>query len=218
VKQGERRAENLVAFPGRNHIRTQEDDYCRKDKAIAVLIGKERRFFVVRGQRHPDNHSEYWRDGKSSKKRSNLNPAKTMDVNAWRARQFHKRFTAYLDQREQEFLREHGKDSDEELIAYVRRKADEFHRMPHHLELPGGKYLQTRLGDWNTLARRIGYKPLSPEKSNAIYQRIKRSQEEAFARERRALKTQKLLSKVARDKQKNQIQEKAEKEKHNCPQ
>jgi len=154
----------------------------------------------------------------SSKKRSNLNPAKTMDVNAWRARQFHKRFTAYLDQREQEFLREHGKDSDEELIAYVRRKADEFHRMPHHLELPGGKYLQTRLGDWNTLARRIGYKPLSPEKSNAIYQRIKRSQEEAFARERRALKTQKLLSKVARDKQKNQIQEKAEKEKHNCPQ
>ena len=73
---------------------------------------------------------------KKRKKRANWNQARTMDVDAWRDRQVHKRLTEHLERQEREFVQAHGRDTDAQLIAYVRRKAAELGRMPHPLELP----------------------------------------------------------------------------------
>ncbi len=121
-------------------------------------------------------------------KRINWNQARNMDVDAWRDRQIHKRLAAYLDRQEQNFIEAHGEDTDAELIAYVRRKAGELHRMPHPLELPGGEYLRKRLGDWDLLARSLGYKPAIEQKGQLARERLKRKIEADFVQERRALK------------------------------
>ena len=71
------------------------------------------------------------------KKRINWNQARNMDVDAWRERQIQKRLTAYLEQREQEFIRDHAGDTDDRLTVCVQMKARELGRMPHPLELPG---------------------------------------------------------------------------------
>ena len=114
-----------------------------------------------------------------------------MNVDAWKARQIHKRFLAYMERREQDFILEHGQDTDAELIAYVRRKATEFRRMPHPLELPGGGYLQERLGDWRSLAVSLGYMPAGERNGQLAKKRIRQLVENAFYEERRSIKAAK---------------------------
>lgn len=125
------------------------------------------------------------------KRRPNLNQARNMDVDAWRERQIHMRLTAYLEQRERDFLRDHAGDTDVELIACVLQKARELGHMPHPLELAGGQYLQERLGDWRMLARRLGYLPVGKARSETVRQRLKEQIAEQFAAERRARKAEK---------------------------
>ena len=135
------------------------------------------------------------------KKRINWNQARNMDVDAWRERQIQKRLTAYLEQREQEFIRDHAGDTDDQLTVCVQMKARELGRMPHPLELPGGEYLQQRLGDWRTLALRLGYIPVSRKRGELVYQRLKEQVAEQFARERRALKAERQQEKAEQRKQ-----------------
>ena len=128
-------------------------------------------------------------NGMSNKpKRINLNQARNMDVDAWRDRQIRKRLAAYLERQEQDFIKAHGGDTDAELIAYVHRKAREFHRLPHPLELPGGEYLKKRLGDWDLLARNLGYKPANGQKGRLARECLKQKIEAEFLQERRAIK------------------------------
>ena len=147
------------------------------------------------------------------RKRINWNQARTMDVDAWRARQVQKRLAAYLEEREQNFLRDHAGDTDEELIACVQQRARELRRMPHPLELDGGKYLQQRLGDWQLLARRLGYKPVSKARGEVTRQRLKEQIAEQFAQERRALKTKKRMESAIRKARADHSQEIVRKEK-----
>lgn len=131
-------------------------------------------------------------NGMSNKpKRINLNQARNMDVDAWRERQIHKRLTAYLEQQEQDFIKVHGGDTDAELIAFVHRKAREFHRMPHPMELAGGEYLKKRLGNWDQLARSLGYRPANGQKGRLAREHLKQKIEADFQIERRALKEEK---------------------------
>lgn len=132
-------------------------------------------------------------------KRINWNQARNMDVDAWRDRQISKRLDAYLERQEQDFIKEHGGDTDAELIAYVRRKAGELHRMPHPLELPGGEYLKNRLGNWDLLARSLGYSPASGQKGQLAHQRLKQKVEADFQQERRAIKEAKQRRSIDRD-------------------
>ncbi len=148
------------------------------------------------------------------KKRVNLNPSHNMDVDAWRERQIAKRLKMHQEQQEQEFLREHGGDTDAELREYVRRNAAEFGRMPHPLEIPGGEYLKMRLGDWHLLALDLGYLPVSNKRGQIILHQMKQQEEEAFLMERRALRAEKKMKKITKDKQTNLQQVlQAEKEK-----
>lgn len=139
-------------------------------------------------------------------KRRNLNCARTVDVDAWRERQVSKRLRMRLEQRELDFVREHGEDTDAELLAYVSSKARELKRMPHPFELAGGEYLQTRLGDWQSLAAALGYLPASRKKGTAFLQRMKKKEEEAFLEERRTQRAKKKLEKTHRDQEKNRVQ------------
>lgn len=139
-------------------------------------------------------------------KRRNLNCARNVDVDAWRERQISKRLRARLEQRELDFIREHGGDTDAELLAYVSRRARELKRMPHPLELAGGEYLQKRLGDWQSLATTLGYLPASRKKGTAFLQRMKKKEEEAFLEERRIQRAKKKLEKTHRDQEKNRVQ------------
>ena len=142
------------------------------------------------GQRIPDGHPVH---GKgmvcmTKEKRPHLNRAGNMDIDAWRERQISKRLKDRLSAQTQEFILQHDQDTDEQLREYVRQKAMYLHRMPHPLELPGGSYLTDRLGDWNRLARELGYFPASKERGLKAYKRMREQEAELFAQERRAIK------------------------------
>lgn len=123
--------------------------------------------------------------------RPNMNYAGNMDVDAWRSRQISKRLKAKISAQTQEFIRQHGSDTDEQLREYVHRKATLLHRMPHPLELPGGDYLVSRLGDWDQLAREFGVMPVSRARGRMIYKRLRNQEAESFLQERRTRKEEK---------------------------
>ena len=131
-------------------------------------------------------------------KKPNLNYAGNMDIDAWRERQIRKRVAEHLALREQCFIREHGGESDDELRAYVLHAARRLRRMPHPMELAGGEYLRERLGDWQALARNLGYRPAGGQQGKIAYQRLKQQEEEAFLAERRAKKEAKQQRKANR--------------------
>lgn len=120
-----------------------------------------------------------------------MNYAGNMDVDAWRSRQISKRLKARISAQTQEFIQQHGDDTDEQLRAYVRRKATILRRMPHPLELPGGAYLNSRLGDWNKLALEFGVRPVSIALGRRVYRRLREQEAELFTQERRARKEEK---------------------------
>ena len=127
----------------------------------------------------------------SREKLSNMNQAGNMDVDAWRSRQISKRLKARLAAQTRDFIERHGSDTDEQLREYVRRKAALLRRMPHPLELPGGVYLSSRLGDWARLAKELGLAPVSQARGRKAYKLLREREAELFAQERKALKNEK---------------------------
>ena len=133
------------------------------------------------------------------KQKQNLNRAGTMDVDAWRERQIFLRTDRSILERNRAFIRDHAGDTDAELLALLHREAAALGRMPQILELPGGLYLRRRLGDWDTLAERLGYAPADTHLSmKAAYRHLKAQEEERFRAERKALKQEKLRQKELR--------------------
>ena len=114
-----------------------------------------------------------------------------MDIDAWRERQISKRVKERLSAQTQEFIQEHGSETDEQLREYVRRNVLRLRRMPHPMELPGGSYLTSRLGDWNRLARELGVPPVSRDRGNKVFKRLREQEAAIFAEERRARKEEK---------------------------
>lgn len=150
------------------------------------------------------------------KKKQNLNYARNMDIDNWHDRQIRKRLAEMLEQQDRDFIQKHGGDSNKQLEERVLNMARQLGRMPHPLELPGGRYIQDRLGDWGMLAQRLGYSPVSQKRSTAAYQRIKEQAAEDFFRERRAQRAEKKLEKIAKAKEANRIQAAWEKSKQNA--
>ena len=90
----------------------------------------------------------------------------------------------------QEFIRQHGDDTDEQLREFVRRKAMFLHRIPHPLEFPGGVFLSRRLGDWKRLAGEFGITPAGRDRGRKVYKRLREQEAELFAQERKARKAE----------------------------
>ena len=130
-------------------------------------------------------------------KKPNMNRARNMNVDAWREREIHKRLRARLMAQTQAFISEHGSDTDEELLAYVKKAVAKKGRMPHPLEVPGGLYLVRRLGDWTELALSLGALPATAGHGRRAYLRLREREAELFTLERRAKKQAKHLRAVA---------------------
>ena len=125
------------------------------------------------------------------KEKQNLNRAGNMDVDAWRERQIAVRLKARLEEGERRFAAEHAADTDEALRSFVRRKARALGRMPCPLELEGGAWLRKRLGNWDKLARELGFRPPGPQREKQLRQSLWEREEELFAAERRSRKKEK---------------------------
>lgn len=59
---------------------------------------------------------------------------------------------------EEAFEKEHKADSDEELITYVRKYAEELGRRPNKRDVIGYTYLKKRLGPWHRILEQAGLK------------------------------------------------------------
>lgn len=130
-----------------------------------------------------------------SKRRINWNPAHNVDVDAWRERQIHKSTLRIIEERNAVFRKDHEQDSDEELREYVRSRALRLGYTPHPLELPGGLYIQERLGDWGALTTSLGLRPVGQDRWRKVYSRLRKQGEERFAQERKVKKMFKALTK-----------------------
>lgn len=127
-------------------------------------------------------------------KKPNMNRARNMDIDAWRERQITKRTHQLIQEENRAFIRAHSTDSDAELLERIRRRAAELHRMPHPLELSGGLYIRRRLGDWDALAASLGLKPVGKNCGKKAFLRMRKTGEELYTAERRALKAAKIQS------------------------
>lgn len=83
-------------------------------------------------------------------------------------------------QRDEQWRLEHEQDSDEELLAYVRKCAEELGHSPFTKEVVGGTYLTVRFGSWPMvlqcaeLPMAQGMKPPTPAQVNKYYTLRKR--------------------------------------------
>lgn len=59
-----------------------------------------------------------------------------------------------LEAEEERFALEHGSDTDEQLLAYLRECAYRLHHSPWPREIPGGKLIEKRFGTWKTALMR----------------------------------------------------------------
>jgi hypothetical protein len=132
------------------------------------------------------------------KHRPNLNQARNMDVDAWRVRQINRRTKQLIDEQNRAFMEAHTADTEEDLREYVRHQARIRWRMPHPLELQGGRYLRERLGDWDALALSLGFAPADQSRGRKAYLRLRERGEALFLRERKERKNEKALLKEQR--------------------
>ena len=140
----------------------------------------------------------------SKKKKQNLNPARNMDIDAWHERKISERTKRFFAERDARFAEAHAGDSDHELFLYLAAKARELRRMPHPVEIVGGGYIHSRLGDWDALADRLGYPPVQRHAPDCrIYLQEYKRQEELFYTERRRLRAEKKAAKLEWHLQKN---------------
>ena len=131
-------------------------------------------------------------------KRPNLNYAGNMDVDAWRQREICKRLKNRLSEDSIRFEEKHRGDTDEALREWVRRRAMSMRRMPHPLEIRGGHYLVSRLGDWGALSASLGYAPPGRRRAMRAFQRLWEQEAAVFARERKIVKEEKRRKRLER--------------------
>lgn len=140
----------------------------------------------------------------SKKKKQNLNPARNMDIDAWHERKITERTKSFFAERDARFAEAHAGDSNNRLFLYLAARARELRRMPHPIEIEGGGYIHSRLGDWDVLADRLGYPPVRRHAADCrIYRQEYKRQEELFYAERRGLREEKKTAKLERHHQKN---------------
>ena len=140
----------------------------------------------------------------SKKKKPNLNSAGNMDIDAWHERKISERTKRFFAERDAKFAEAHAGDSNHRLFLYRAAKARELRRMPHPIEIAGGGYIHSRLGDWDALADRLGYPPVRRHAPDCrIYRQEYKRQEELFYAERRRLRAEKKAAKLELDRQKN---------------
>ena len=73
---------------------------------------------------------------------------KQFSSDTWFRQQVHIRVKRALAKQEENFAREHGNDTDEQLLEILRSFAEVLGHVPQSGEMIGGKYFVIRFGTW----------------------------------------------------------------------
>ena len=115
-----------------------------------------------------------------------------------------------LSERQKLFPQEHGEDSEEVLLDYVRKFTEELGRTPNSNEIIGGEYLKERFGSWEKLVMKAG-RPLPGRaaefKHRLIYKQEKERQLTLWRQEKARKQKEKKLRQLKK------AEKKAEKQK-----
>lgn len=125
---------------------------------------------------------------------------KRFDGNAWYEQYIVARTTAALKEKEKSFSDLHAGDSEQELIQYVRRCADEMGYTPTVKEIIGGAYIAQRFGGWPAVLKKaelVAGHACPAQTKRYIFMKEREVQAELHRQEREAkLKTRAIKNKM----------------------
>ena len=138
---------------------------------------------------------------------------KQFSGDAWFRQQVHTRVKQALAKQEETFAREHGNDTDEQLLNILRCFAEKLGHVPQSGEMIGGKYITCRFGTWEHAVDaaelpRPGSMPKLQRR--LIYRNEYKKQAALFQQERRATADEKRLAskeRAAAAKEEKQLRE-----------
>lgn len=122
-----------------------------------------------------------------------------------------KMVTQALEAKEEAFRKEHGEDTDGQLIAYLRQCAEELQRTPWPGEILGGTVITERFGSWEKALMAANLPRPKTENKPSTFLRILKEEEhqKEVYRQRKAEK--KILSEQRRIRQEAKRKEAAKK-------
>ena len=122
-----------------------------------------------------------------------------------------KMVTQALEAKEEAFRKEHGEDTDGQLIAYLRQCAEELQRTPWPGEILGGTVITERFGSWEKALMAANLPSPKTENKPSTFLRILKEEEhqKEVYRQRKAEK--KILSEQRRIRQEAKRKEAAKK-------
>ena len=88
-----------------------------------------------------------------------------------------KMVTLALEAREEEFRKEHGSDTDAQLLAYLRLCAAKLNHTPWPEEILGGTVIAERFGSWEKALSAAGLALPLGENKPSTFPRVKREEE-----------------------------------------
>jgi len=121
----------------------------------------------------------------------------------WYQQLIDKRTRAALRAQNAAFERDHAGDSDEQLLALVKARAEQLGHAPQMCEVAGAKFIAARFGSWTGVIRALGYQYSA---GTRIYERSERYKAE-YARQQaiyRAERREKNEARMARHRSKKE--------------
>lgn len=135
---------------------------------------------------------------------------KRFDGNAWYEQYIVARTTAALEEKEKSFSDLHAGDSEQELIQYVRRCADEMGYTPTMREVIGGTYIAQRFGGWPAVlkeAELVADHACPAQTKRYIFLKEREVQVELHRQEREAKRKARAIKNKMRVQKKTETQE-----------
>ena len=111
-----------------------------------------------------------------------------------------------LEEQEQNFLGDHGTDTDAQLLSYICEQAQILHHAPRYREIIGWKCICERFGSWDSALAAAGLQPVS----NCPVSKLPRIQAEV--EKQKEVYRQKKAEKKLRSRKRMQEQQKKQKE------
>ena len=105
------------------------------------------------------------------------------------------RVSKALSKKEELFAQEHKKDSDHQLLQYIKQQAGLLGHAPRRQEIVGWSYIESRFNGWNAAIRKSGLEPHYDTDDPSHYALVKEEyalQEKLF-RDRKAEKKQRAI-------------------------
>ncbi len=84
---------------------------------------------------------------------------------------YHQRALAAMQNHDRDFRQQHGGDSDEDILEYLRGWAVRLKHTPNQCEVQGGGYIRERFGGWDKAVKRAGL-PEPPNNPPKLFNRL----------------------------------------------